>query len=227
VGWKAVIKLAFKGSITPSANLGCKPLEFYNVIIDALSITHIEVFKLHFRVSGGIMRTKVGLELKHELGVVIHPIQMDSILIGKEIQFKPLKSHALEVGLGKVDFSPSGMESLGFALEVELTLNKECVEFARLGSFKSIWFSDFDFRVFGYGGVMAIPCKIVNSFRQPKEETMLWVQVIIVIIIITWVIVWRISTRSIIITIIWIFIIWWQSRWSASWCFQMSVIHEL
>jgi hypothetical protein len=123
-GWKAIIKLMFKGPITPSVNLGCKLLEFYNVLIYVLSIVHIEVFKLHFRISRGVMRTKVGLELKHELGVIIHPIRMDSILVRKEIRFKPLKSHALEVGLGEVDFSPSRTESLWFALEIELILDK-------------------------------------------------------------------------------------------------------
>ena len=61
----------------------------------------------------------------------------------KDIGFKPVESHSLEIGKGIIDLHFVSTESLGMLIEVELALDNERTKFPWVSTIKGIWFSGF------------------------------------------------------------------------------------
>ena len=87
----------------------------------------------------------------------------------QELRLKPIKCHALEVGLGIDDLHMVIVEGLGAVLEVQLALHKEHTELVGVGTVKLVWFVGFHpplrfRRLAGGGGGMGkqgnCPCKL-------------------------------------------------------------------
>ena len=61
----------------------------------------------------------------------------------EQVQFKPLQSHALEVGLGEGNFRPIQSEGLWLVRVDKLTLDQEGPEFFRVGPIERVQIPDF------------------------------------------------------------------------------------
>ena len=60
----------------------------------------------------------------------------------QELGLKPIKCHALEVGLGIDDLRMVIVKGLRVVLEVQLALHEECMEFVGVGTVKLVRFMD-------------------------------------------------------------------------------------
>jgi hypothetical protein len=61
-GGESIVELTAESTVTPATDLGGKSLEFYNVLIDALSIAHVELLEVHLCIPGWVMGSEVSLE---------------------------------------------------------------------------------------------------------------------------------------------------------------------
>ena len=61
----------------------------------------------------------------------------------KDIGFKPVKRHFLEIGKGIVDLRLVSLESPGALIEVELALDDKRTKFLWVSTIKGIWFPGF------------------------------------------------------------------------------------
>ena len=62
-----------KCAITIAMDLSSEAIELYDILIDLLPFLHGQVVQLMFCLSDRIMQTKVGLQFRDELMVVVHP----------------------------------------------------------------------------------------------------------------------------------------------------------
>ena len=58
---KSVVEAPTESSMTPVSDLACQVIPFYNILGDPLTIMHLQLLKLSFGVSYGVMGTKVSL----------------------------------------------------------------------------------------------------------------------------------------------------------------------
>src|SRR5882757_8843690 len=92
------VELTVESTVTITSDLGGETLELYDILVNVVSIPHNKLFELRLSVPLQVMRTKVLLELGHELRIVIHPKwTIVWSTRGQEIWFKPFQCHALEI----------------------------------------------------------------------------------------------------------------------------------
>ena len=58
---KSIVEAPTESSMTPVSDLACQVVPFYNILGNSLIIMHLQLLKLSFGVSYGVMGTKVSL----------------------------------------------------------------------------------------------------------------------------------------------------------------------
>ena len=86
------------------------------------------------RITNRVMGAEICSEFLGELRVIIHPQWAELGISQQELRLKPIKHHALEVGLGVDDLRMVIVEGLGAVLEVQLALHEEHMEFVGVGT---------------------------------------------------------------------------------------------
>ena len=71
--WKSIVEAPAKSSVTPVSDLACQAVPFYNVFSNPLTVVHLQSLELSFRVSHGVVWTKVSLEFIKEVVPMVHP----------------------------------------------------------------------------------------------------------------------------------------------------------
>ena len=93
-------------------------------------------------ISDRVVRPKVHLEFQDEFVKIIHPCRTEHrILHLKEVRFEPFKGH-LQVQLCKCDFGMVHTEGPWAILEIQLTLDKEDLEFVGICPVKLVGLLD-------------------------------------------------------------------------------------
>ena len=95
-------------------------------------------------IANWVMGTKVLMKFCEEVFIAIFP-EGSIIIISfiKDIGFKLVKGHSLEIGKGIVDLCLVSPEGPGALIEVELTLDDKRTKFLWISTIKGIWFPGF------------------------------------------------------------------------------------
>ena len=134
-----------EGTFSIAPDLCYDLVELNHILGDMLTILHGQVIKLVLHISNRVIQTKVHLEFQDELLVILHPEWTElGIIHEEEVQFEPLQSDTLEVGLHEGNFGVVLSECLRVILEVQLTLHEENPEFVGTSPVKLVQFLDFD-----------------------------------------------------------------------------------
>ena len=70
---KSIVEAPAKSSMTPVSDLACQAVPFYNVFSDPLTVMDLQLLKLSFCISHGVMGTKVSLKFIEEVIPMDHP----------------------------------------------------------------------------------------------------------------------------------------------------------
>ena len=70
------VEVVTQSAITVSLNLGCDLVEVDHIVIDTMSVLHVEMIELVLGIGNRVVGTKSGLELYDELMPAGHPQRM-------------------------------------------------------------------------------------------------------------------------------------------------------
>ena len=70
---KFIVEVPAKSFMTPVSDLACQAVPFYNVFSDPLTVMDLQLLKLSFCISHGVMGTKVSLKFIEEVIPMDHP----------------------------------------------------------------------------------------------------------------------------------------------------------
>ena len=140
-------------------------IELDSILVESVTILHVKVTELGFRISNRIVDPKVILKLLDQMLKGYAPGRRICRIRIENFRFEPIKCRTSEIGKYERDFLRIRAEHVGTIVKVKVHIDKKGSKFAWVVAIKRFGFLDFRFTVTGTDSFENV-CEAVKGIHE-------------------------------------------------------------